>query len=77
MGDCHYLDGNVKATKTFEMTRDLLDLLGIDTDRVRLEWISSAEGNKFADVANEFTETIKALGPANIKPKGCIELKCG
>ncbi len=69
MGDCHYLDGNVKATKTFEMTRDLIDLLGIEKDRVRLEWISSAEGNKFADVANEFTEKIKALGPANIKPQ--------
>tara|TARA_B100000614_G_scaffold60448_1_gene53542 strand:+ start:1471 stop:1686 length:216 start_codon:yes stop_codon:yes gene_type:complete len=67
MGDCHYLDGNVKATKTFEMTKELLDLLGIDTNRVRLEWISSAEGNKFADVANEFTEKIKALGPANIR----------
>lgn len=69
MGDCHYLDGNVKATKTFEMTKKLLDLLGIDTNRVRLEWISSAEGNKFADVANEFTEQVKALGPANIKPQ--------
>ena len=69
MGDCHYLDGNVKATKTFEMTTRLLDLLGIDTERVRLEWISSAEGNKFAQVANEFTEKIKNLGPANIKTK--------
>jgi len=69
MGDCHYLDGNVKAQKTFEMTKQLLALLGIDTGRVRLEWISSAEGNKFADVANEFTETIKALGPANIRPQ--------
>ncbi len=69
MGDCHYLDGNVKATNVFDMTRELLDLLGIDTGRVRLEWISSAEGNKFADVANEFTEQIKALGPADIKPR--------
>ena len=69
MGDCHYLDGNVKATRTFDMTKELLNLLGIDTNRVRLEWISSAEGNKFADVANEFTENIKALGPANIKPR--------
>ena len=49
------------------MTRDLLELLGIDPKRVRLEWISSAEGNKFADVANEFTREIKALGPAKIK----------
>ena len=68
MGDCHYLDGNVKATQMFEMTQKLLDLLGIAPERMRLEWISSAEGNKFADVANAFTEQIKALGPANIRP---------
>jgi len=46
-----------------------LELLGIDPTRVRLEWISSAEGNKFAQIANEFTESIKALGPAKIKPE--------
>ena len=51
----------------FKMTRDFLSLLGIDPNRIRLEWISSAEGTKFAKTANEFTETIKALGPANIK----------
>ena len=51
----------------FEMTSKFLDLLGIDPKRLRLEWISSAEGTKFAKTANEFTETIKALGPANIR----------
>lgn len=42
-------------------------MLGIDPDRVRLEWISSAEGTKFAEVAQEFTEKIQALGPLKIK----------
>ena len=51
----------------FEQTREFLTLLGIDTKRIRIEWISSAEGNRFAEVATEFTEEIKALGPANIK----------
>ncbi len=51
----------------FKMTSEFLSLLGIDQKRVRIEWISSAEGTKFAKTANEFTETIKALGPANIK----------
>ena len=50
----------------FEMTGNFLKLLGIDQQRIRIEWISSAEGNKFAEVANDFTETIKSLGPANI-----------
>jgi F420-non-reducing hydrogenase iron-sulfur subunit len=49
------------------MTSELLQLLGIDPQRTRLAWISSAEGTKFAQVANEFTQTIKDLGPANIK----------
>ena len=51
----------------FEQTSEFLNLLGIDTKRIRIEWISSAEGNKFAEVASEFTEQIKALGPASIK----------
>ncbi len=50
----------------FKMTGDFLKLLGIDSKRIRIEWISSAEGNKFAQVANEFTKEIIALGPANI-----------
>ena len=49
----------------FDMTVRFLQLLGIDPARVRLEWISSAEGNKFARIANEFTQPIKTLGPAS------------
>ncbi len=67
MGDCHYLDGNVKAEKMFNLTRELIRLLGIETERVRLEWISSAEGTRFAEVATEFTEEIRSLGPASMK----------
>ena len=67
MGDCHYLDGNVKAEKMFKMTQELAGILGIDQNRLRLEWISSAEGTRFAEVATEFTEAIKALGPSSLK----------
>jgi F420-non-reducing hydrogenase iron-sulfur subunit len=44
-----------------------LDILGIDTRRFRLEWISSAEGTRFAQVAREFTEEIRALGPMQLE----------
>lgn len=67
MGDCHYLDGNVKAEKMFAMTRELVEILGIEPERLRLEWISSAEGTRFAEVAKEFTEQIKSLGPSVLK----------
>ena len=67
MGDCHYLDGNVKAEKMFKMTTELVDLLGIDVKRLRLDWVSSAEGVRFAEIAREFTEQIKTLGPSQLK----------
>ena len=67
MGECHYLDGNVKAEKMFKMTQELINVLGIDPKRLRLEWISSAEGTRFAEVATEFTEQIKSLGPSTLK----------
>ena len=48
------------------MTHELVETLGINTDRIKLKWISSAEGNLFAKVAQEFTEQIKSLGPLNL-----------
>ena len=49
------------------MTRELVKILGIDPERVRLEWVSSAEGMRFAEVVKEFTEKIRSLGPSNLK----------
>ncbi|RJR19910.1 MAG: hydrogenase iron-sulfur subunit [Desulfobacteraceae bacterium] len=51
----------------FAMTRELAAILGIDPSRLRLEWISSAEGTRFAQVATEFTERVKAIGPSPIR----------
>jgi len=51
----------------FHMTQELIKILGIDPARVRLEWISSAEGTRFAEVAREFTEKVKSLGPSTLK----------
>jgi F420-non-reducing hydrogenase iron-sulfur subunit len=67
MGDCHYLDGNIKAERMFNMSQELLRILGIDPARIRLEWISSAEGGKFAEVAVQFTEEIRSLGPSALR----------
>jgi F420-non-reducing hydrogenase iron-sulfur subunit len=67
MGDCHYQDGNVKAERMFQMTSELVKILGIDLSRIRLEWVSSAEGGRFAQIATEFTQQVKALGPSALK----------
>lgn len=63
IGDCHYISGNEYAEKRFEKTQKILQMMGIDTNRVRLEWVSAAEGMKFSRVVTEFTQTLKELGP--------------
>jgi F420-non-reducing hydrogenase iron-sulfur subunit len=62
LGDCHYISGNEKAMHNVEAARSLLELLGIEPERLRLEWISAAEGARFAEVVRGFTEQIRELG---------------
>jgi F420-non-reducing hydrogenase iron-sulfur subunit len=63
-GDCHYISGNQNAVVTVERTTQLMALLGVEESRLRLEWISAAEGARFANIMTEFTEQIRALGPS-------------
>ena len=73
IGDCHYIAGNEQAEKRMKMTADLLDLLGIGRERMRLEWISASEGDKFASLMREFTETISKLGPNPLGQGGAAD----
>lgn len=69
--DCHYMFGARNAAEVHKITEKLTEMLGIEKERLMLDWISSAEASKFARVATEFTETIRKLGPARIrKSKG-------
>jgi len=63
IGDCHYISGNEEAEKRMKMTMEVLDKLGLGRNRMRLEWISASEGQKFAQTMKDFTEQIRALGP--------------
>ena len=65
--DCHYISGNLKAQRRVALLKKLMDQLGIERERLRLEWISAAEGEKFANVVSEFTETLRTLGPIPYK----------
>lgn len=65
-GDCHYISGNEKAEERVEKARKLLDLLGIEPERLRLEWTSSAEGAKFAKIIKDFSNQIASLGAFEI-----------
>ncbi len=62
-GDCHYINGNYRTAGRFPLMKKMLEQLGLEPGRVRLEWVSAAEGDKFARVVTEFTEEIRALGP--------------
>jgi len=67
--DCHYVEGNYKMLRRFQLLKRMLKDMGIEEERVRLEWISAAEGEKVKRVVNELTETIRKLGPLGIPQK--------
>jgi F420-non-reducing hydrogenase iron-sulfur subunit len=63
-GDCHYIEGNYKTMRRIPLLKKMLKQLGIEEERVRLEWVSASEAAKFAEVTNSFTQAIKNLGPS-------------
>jgi F420-non-reducing hydrogenase iron-sulfur subunit len=74
LGDCHYKSGNNNAEIMVKKTKELLSTLGIGDERLRLEWISASEGQKFAQVVKEFTGTLQEIGPNPISI-GAAEVK--
>lgn len=65
-GDCHYISGNENAVVTVEKTARVLKLLGLEVERLRLEWISAAEGARFARLMTDFTGQVRRLGPSSL-----------
>ena len=61
-GDCHYTTGNYYARRRMTLLFSMLDFLGIERERTRVEWVSAAEGAKFAATMNDFVATITKLG---------------
>lgn len=67
-GDCHYQEGNYKALRRHILLKCMLKNIGIEEERLRLEWISAAEGDKVQKVINQMTEQIRLLGPLRLEP---------
>jgi len=65
-GDCHYQAGNYKCLRRFKLLKKYLAQMGIEPQRVRLEWIAASEGDKVQKVTNEMTEQIRKLGPLKL-----------
>jgi len=68
-GDCHYVEGNYKMLRRFQMLQRMLSGLGIEPERVRLEWISAAEGEKVRRVVQEMVAQVRQLGPLGLPRK--------
>ena len=68
-GDCHYKEGNFRATQRHHMLLKLLQQHGIEEARCRFDYVSAGEGEKFAQVVTEMTEAIRRLGPLRREPK--------
>jgi coenzyme F420-reducing hydrogenase delta subunit len=68
-GDCHYNVGNYKARRRVMLVKNMLPQLGIEPERLRLEWISASEATKFQSTVNEFIDQITTLGPLSLKEK--------
>ncbi len=70
--DCHYMSGNFKALRRINLLKRVLKDFGIEPERLRLEWISASEGDKFAAVVKSMVEDVKKLGPSPLKGKEVV-----
>lgn len=66
-GDCHYINGNCKSAGRFALLRAMTRQLGIEDERLRLEWVSASEGAKYAAIVAEMTAQVAALGPLDVR----------
>ncbi|MEW5816854.1 MAG: hydrogenase iron-sulfur subunit [Spirochaetota bacterium] len=66
-GDCHYRNGNIKALKRMKLLQKTIHQFGVDSSRLKLDWVSAGEAERFQEVSNSMAETIRKLGPLQIK----------
>lgn len=63
IGECHYDNGNHRAAKRMPVLHSLMTFAGLEPERLRLDWVSASEGERFSRIVAEFTDTVRALGP--------------
>ena len=77
IGECHYGKGNFITAKRVAVMKELIQFIGLSPKRLRLEWIATSEGNKFAQVVSDFTQEITQLGPSCLRPKKIAKFDAG
>ena len=73
-GDCHYQQGNYYAQRRYAIMHKLLDITGVEYERLFVDWVSASEGKKFAGVVTTFTKKIRELGPL-VVDKDVVQLE--
>ena len=68
-GDCHYQEGNYRCLRRYHLLSRYIQQMGIEPERLKLEWISASEGKQYTELVNSFTQTIIDLGPCKVKEK--------
>ena len=63
IGECHYESGNHRAAKRIPVLQELMAYAGLEPERLRLDWVSASEGERYSRITTEFTEAVRALGP--------------
>lgn len=71
-GECHYDSGNHRAAKRIPILRALMGFAGLEAERLRLDWVSASEGERFSNIVSEFTETVRMLGPVSWRVRGSL-----
>jgi coenzyme F420-reducing hydrogenase delta subunit/ferredoxin len=64
IGECHYETGNHRTAKRFPILHSLMTFAGLEEERLRLDWVSASEGERFSRIVNDFIASVKPLGPA-------------
>ena len=79
LGECHYVtEGNYDALSMMHLSRKVLEQVGVNPERLRLEWIVGSEGMRYAEVMNDFGRKLKELGPIGVGEgldKNALKLK--
>jgi F420-non-reducing hydrogenase iron-sulfur subunit len=74
-GDCHYINGNYYTERRMEMANRLLKLTGLEPGRLKLDWISASEGEKFAGMVTDFVKELKDLGPTPVTKDAILAIR--
>jgi len=69
LGECHYDTGNHRAAKRFPVLQELMEFVGLEPERILLDWVSASEGIRFSNLVTDFTQKVRVLGPVKWKPE--------